>query len=85
LTQLLDEVPLRLCDALSRGLAFGVNSHHTADLTSYFGLIDHQTNMEVLQKELRSLNQASRLTTAVDDVDRIIAELTAARGQVAAS
>lgn len=41
--------------------------------------------MEVLQKELRSLNQASRLTAAVDDVDRIIAELTAAREQVAAS
>ncbi len=41
--------------------------------------------MEVLQKELRSLNQTSRLTSAVNDVDQIIAELTAAREQVAAS
>lgn len=42
-------------------------------------------DMEVLQKELRSLNQASRLTSAVNDVDQIISELTAAREQVAAS
>ncbi|OIW24025.1 hypothetical protein CONLIGDRAFT_121509 [Coniochaeta ligniaria NRRL 30616] len=41
--------------------------------------------MEVLQNDLRSLNQASRLTSAVKDVDLIIAELTAAREQVAAT
>jgi hypothetical protein len=40
--------------------------------------------MEVLQKELRSLSQAARLTSAVDDVDKIIADLTAARDKVAA-